>query len=119
DLILFSSSISLQHRCRKLPQCPEEGFCFKLPARLDKKPRLDDWETEHVGEGPWKKGDVFPDEEVLIFPDRVIYKIVPKLLLVCPAMLVDDHAVGRQQALPTSLPSLIRKIRVFQIERIV
>ena len=86
---------------------------------MDEKFRLDDWQAEHMRESPREKGDVFPNEEVLIFPDRVIYKIIPKLLLVCPAMLVDDHAVDRQEALPTSLPSLIGKIRVFQIERIV
>ena len=86
---------------------------------MDEKFRLDDWQAEHMRESPWEKGDVFPNEEVLIFPDRVIYKIVAELLLICPAMLVDDDAIHRQQALPSSLPGLIRKIGVFEIERIV
>ena len=70
-------------------------------------------------EGPRKEGDVLPDEEILVFPNRVIYKIVAELLFVCPAMLVDNDAIHRQQAPPASFPGLIRKVGVFEIERIV
>src|SRR5262249_27704332 len=64
-------------------------------------------------------GHIFPDEQILVFPDRVLNEVLSEFWARCTSMLVHDVACGSEQTFPPPLPGLIREIDIFDIERMV
>src|SRR5439155_6037006 len=62
---------------------------------------------------------IFPDEQILIFSNRVIDIIVAKFEFVGTSMLVHYNTVHCQKAFPAPFPGLVRKIGILQVKRIV
>src|SRR6266566_2449994 len=59
---------------------------------------------------------VFPDEEKLVFADRIIDETVTEFCFTRAAVLMQNPACGSQKTFPAAFPSLVREIRVFDVK---
>src|SRR5438552_15921074 len=104
---------------RQLPEGTKEGADFECRRIAQHRTAVDSRQVDEVLYHHRNIRHIFPDEEILIFADRVFYEILPEFGLASASMLMNDSASRCEKTLPSTLPRLIRQIGVFHIERMV
>src|SRR5262249_19237770 len=102
-----------------LRDCPPIGSDFEHRALLHDATTVDARQVGEMLQQHESVGYIFPDQQKLVFADRVLNKILSELWSRCTSMLGYDATCGSENTFPPALPGLIRKINIFHIEGMV
>src|SRR5262249_37275454 len=111
---------ALPHGLTELPDCTSVRTQLKsLPVVKDHQVTVNARKVPQMREDHSRIGYIFPDEQVLVLSNGIIYERASEFRSTRAAMFVDHAAIRCQEALPATLPSLIRKVGVLEIKRFI